>query len=72
MSFSPEGTAEIMDSLTSVAQTLFMARQTNHSPANVAEQSEIRRIMRRNDLAFNAFILCGLLICILILVAIFW
>jgi len=49
-----------------------MARPTNHSTANPAEQSEIRRIMRRNDLAFNAFILCGLLICILILVAIFW
>jgi hypothetical protein len=45
------------------------APEVNRPAPEAPHEAEVQRILRRTDLAFRAFILCGLLVCGLVVLA---
>jgi hypothetical protein len=46
-----------------------MQSEKEHSPADNPHEAEIQRILRQNEIVFRTFLVCGLLVCGLVLLA---
>jgi hypothetical protein len=46
-----------------------MEPEAKRNPADNPHEAEIQRILRQNEIVFRTFLICGLLVCALVLIA---
>jgi hypothetical protein len=46
-----------------------MVPEAKRNPADNPHEAEIQRILRQNEIVFRTFLVCGLVVCALVLIA---